>query len=692
MSNTINCDKKFICLLSLLANEKIFVPDSTTITKPDSFNTCYPINTITSTEYNVPYRNTLMLCRLNSIYNTSLFPSDNSSNSLGLSIGLDILYNQKWNLIELSVSDISSNITLAPNETLTLEFENSQRKTLEQSTVDYIENITSDESLINDKEIINVMRSSTKNSSWNVGGNASFSIGSIFSFGGGGDVKNSLIESSEDSMENINETTRKSANNLKLVHKVEVKGTSETVIKNRMQRIIKNPYTDRTLSLNVLQLMKNYSIETSVKEIRPSLVIDISNINFDSSFIQKNSNFLRQSLLDPDLVLEIDPAIEAITRLNLNVPKEAILNARLALEYVFGSSNDNRNIFNVVNPDGEKENVNYVKTSYDGGYPKPPNNNIMNNPGIFKVFEYGDAYLSQIYTIFNFFFKVYQMDMTNNFTKTISDEDAVMLIASLASKEVQDLWQKIDSKVLVEILRTINYSVHLEIIRRIPGFFTMINHMVKPYIPDLELNSTFSQPYNYNLINNDNNQIDPKSIPSTSTEELKYYKNYYNETQNKNISNSTSLNTIIKHLNYNKNYYIQKFIKYMSDNSHNYYSIHLAKEVINNIITGSNPDTGNDEVVNLTLSVFDTQQTFINKQQLVIPAYKNLSEKTISKILKLISASDENFDCDKFLNEDSDEDPDFKFSEITPKILNISLPTDGVHLEASAGNCIMDKI
>jgi len=90
------------------------------------------------------------------------------------STGLDIRYEQKWNFISLKLGDLSSTMSLAPAEQLTLEFQTTQRRLLEQTRVDSVEEMFSTETITQDKEVLNVTRASSKTDNWRVDGTGHF--------------------------------------------------------------------------------------------------------------------------------------------------------------------------------------------------------------------------------------------------------------------------------------------------------------------------------------------------------------------------------------------------------------------------------------------------------------------------------------------------------------------------------------
>ena len=171
--------------------------------------------------------------------------------------GFDLRFDQTWTLNQLAVGDLSSTIALAPLEQLTLEVQNTQRRVLYQTTVDSAETQDQQESTTIDQEVMSVARSASHTHSWHVDTSGSFSYspaGATVTTG----AQDSLTNTSQTSMQHTTEATRKSAHNLKTLHKIEVRGITEGVVTNRMTRVVRNPYRDRTLAINIFQLVKHF--------------------------------------------------------------------------------------------------------------------------------------------------------------------------------------------------------------------------------------------------------------------------------------------------------------------------------------------------------------------------------------------------------------------------------------------------
>lgn len=662
-------------ILNILLNATPPPKTNDTLKESKVINLCDPIKTGEIPQHNVSF---ISLTSLLPVPNTEIESKNSLHNNLEnstftLGFGLNFFFNQNWLLRNVAIGDFSSSITLAPSEKLTLEFQNTQRKLLEQSVLDSTEQLQSDESTSIDKDVMNVVRDSTKTKNWSVNANGSFSLNLGyfgFSLGGSGGVNNELVEKNKTASQSIREATLKSSENLKSLHKIEVKGTSEYIVTNRMTRVIENPYNDRTLNINVFQLVKNYITELSLRNVFPSLIINISDFNFDKEFIQSNSHFLKENLLDTSLKDNLDSIFKAINSHNANAPSLAQKNALLALKYLFEVDN----IFNVGYKELEGPNPNNISNSFDASIIQ---NNVFNfnlslltgltQPKHEEIgdthlhFEHAtqDVYLLQTMLIFNYFYQVYKEKKDS-----LDGELALNFVSVLASAEIQSLWQSPHAIHSISYVMDLSYA---ELVRRLPGFFTMVNHMVKPYVPKLEEDSLFKQPFN-----------PPVSTENTGSTQQKdsydpYLNEYYKSLQQANISNMTSLDNLIEHLNFNKEYYIQQYLIYLSTHTKNQSILDFVSYVVSSIKEDTQTNKDIKELIPL---IFSLEDSYINAQQVIIPSNKNLSEETITEIIKVINSNT----------------LDFNFNDFSPILDNVQVPTDGIHLEISKSKCILPNL
>ncbi len=509
---------------------------------------------------------------------------------LDFHFGVDLRFEQTWNLRELRIGDLSSTISLAPSEQLTLEFHTSQRTVLEKNILDSTEEITSAESTTSDKEVVNVARSSSKTQNWHVDGSGTITIpvGDIpLGIDIGGGISENITQNSQNSMEQITEATRKSAHTLKTLHKIEVRGVTEGLIQSRMTRILQNPYRDRTLSINVFQLIKRFSVQTSLADIRPLLIFKIKAFEFDKDFIIQNSDFLRDKLMDQALVGEL-PAILQATR-SVDDQKDAIKVARLALRYLY----DVPNIFNFAGgglPGGAD--IDLPGFTFDS-------NTVVGRGENPEVTGYLRSLRNNMlipFTTLAFFYRIYK-EMDN---ETL-DAFAVPM-ASALEKALTPLWKLTETnKTDFKALEPLTYT---EVMKRLNGFLAMIKYMLTP------------------LLGVEESGVDKKEAA---------------------LQAANASNRLVHHLNCHQNYYIQQYLFYISQKTNNQAIIDFVNNVID-LTPGINiPPVKIPTLLRLVLNI---GRSYIDGQQIIVPGFRTLDKDDILQ-LPLVDPNKPPFDFNK---------------------------------------------
>lgn len=561
-------------------------------------------------------------------------PSTNGQYLIGFSRGFDLGFAQTWSLNRLAIGDVSSTIALAPSEQLTLEFQVTQRRVLEQTTLDTAEAQDQIESTTIDKEVMNVTRSASRNHSWHIDGNGSFSLGPVTPSVSAG-VSDSLTQTSQASMEHMTEATQKSSHSLKTLHKVEVHGVTEGAVSNRMTRVIKNPYSDRTLSLNVSQLIKQFTVETKVSEVRPAIIIDVSNLIFDEGFVTSNGAFLRDNLLDVDLADGLQSAVQASTPIPSAASNAARDIARTALRFLF----DEQNIFNVPP----------VPPRYFGvGLPPPPDfsgidaNDPANSFNVKDVdprvsYEKDDSLqgnqsgltdslrghgrgavgLAHVFTTLNFFYRVYRTMVIDG-----RIEENAISMASAIETAVGQQWQTLmnDASAKVYMREILDANDFTEALRRLSGFLAMVSGMLRPLV-----------------------------APAGEEEKISA----------EHARGRLVLRQLIHHLDCNKNFYIQQFLAYTARRTANQAIVDFVKQVIAKLgITEAERDA--------IATKFDIERAFIDRQQVVVPSFHVATPVDLGL--------------------------ETSWTAPPAQVTNVDVPSDGIHMEVVPGMCVLDQL
>jgi hypothetical protein len=526
--------------------------------------------------------------------------------------------------------------------------------------------MTSTESTTVDKEVVNTVQSLSKTQEWHIDGSASYGIPDKLSVQAQAGLRQSTTETAQTTIDHTSEVTNKSAHNLKTLHKIEVRGVSEGLVQSRMTRKIKNPYPHRTLSINVFQLLKHYDVETRLTEIRAVFLIKVHGLNFDSEFVLANTDFLRDTLLDPSLIDDLPQALKGADPL----PKQNIAKAReaakLALRYLF----DEIVIFNIKNED---ENNNPRLQVRPGGPALPANiansplagfdaglnftfgagdiislpgfGGLLTNPtrrGFVDGSALGDAVannLGPIFTCLAYVYKAYQ-DIKNDPNPSKLDENAIGLtsaLADFAGKQWTTLVeaslgnvQQVDNddNSIPRVLRNILDNDSLtEIFRRLSGFVAIVDAIVKPIggTTDAEKQAVLEQEQAFRV-----------------------------------------LERLLQHLRCNNNYYTEQFLAYRAAKTKNQAVIDFVADVLRR---AGDPSPALPFVAK---TAFDAEHPFIDKQQIVVPGLHALTEDQITELGRAVGSGD----------------GAFSFGNITPAVLSdVQVPADGIHLEVAQGGC-----
>lgn len=489
--------------------------------------------------------------------------------------GLDPLFQQTWTLGQLAIGDLASSMSLAPGERLTLEVSSSQRQVVTRDVLDSAESVRAIENTVIDREAVNVVRSNTKTTNWHVDG-----TGTIAGTGWGVDLtagfSKNVTDSNQTSINRLTETTRRSSETLKTLHKIEVKGTTETLVQNRVARVVRNPYRDRTLSLNVFQLIKKYTVASSLVETRTAIIVPITNLAFDDAFVLNNVDFLQQYLLDSALLDELPMALKADQP---GKPPQAgsfdtaVLIANAALRFLFQS----QNIFNV--PVGDPAfNPNTVDTSFNASVP-----GTFDSTGLRDSIQADGDHAGRVFAIMNFFFRASTDETLFPPAAGLTGEMAIRFATALAN-QIEDEWKQVKK---LDALFDLNQFT--EIHRRIPGFLAMVKGMLLPL-------------------------VEPAAAEQVALRDLQ--------------DQQQLLRRLLGHLDCNRNYYIQRFLRYVWEKTDGQAIVDFASEVLARIAFPDSPL--------LAAPAYDLDATFIDKQQIVVPGTRPLTPADIVAVARAL--------------------------------------------------------
>jgi hypothetical protein len=531
-----------------------------------AFPSCQPPADRTPPSFVVPYRQSILIDPI-PVSDVAGVPLKLGSVAVGdrgveLNAGVSVTLEQRFNLVGVALGDLASVMALAPAEDLTLEFTQSQRKVLDSTTVDSVESLQSDESTTLDKEVMDVARASSRTQNWHVDASGSYGIGDS-KIGASAGTSTTVSDTSQSSIQQLSQTTRKSANSLKTLKKIEVRGVSDGFTQTRMTRKIHNPYRDRTLTVNVFQLVKHFSVITDLAETRLALFIDVSSLNFDADFVVAHGDFLQDNLLDPLLLDELPLAIAgALPEPPAQSQEAADGWAERALALLF----DEPNVFDMPP---------IVRVELGGPLPvdvpmdpNPPETSFDARilPGRSGL---DDALRNELGTVFaslGLFYRAYR-DLES---AQLLRPNAVALALAIAG----DVGPKWTAAKPADVTKILDGNDFTEIFRRLPGFLAIASLVLTPLV----------QPAAAELAN------------------IETYKN-----------SVFVLGRLLSHLNSNKNFYIQMFLTHLATTTKNQTILDFVREVVDRAGLPSD-----------FIAMYDIESSFVSAQQIVVPGLSAL--------------------------------------------------------------------
>ncbi|WP_372348400.1 hypothetical protein [Streptomyces sp. KL116D] len=170
-----------------------------------------------------------------------------------------------------------------------------------------------------DKEALTVAHTSARNANWSMSGNGSFSLGGVgisANATSSGTISNTLSST----VNEVHETTVKSSQKIATQAKVQVRGVTEGTVESRQTRVLRNPYLDRSLALNLYEVCKRFRVTTTQDQTQPLVVAELAPLDFSTpgaaqSFVAANAQFLSEYLLDDGLRDSLPSIVESVRRL-----------------------------------------------------------------------------------------------------------------------------------------------------------------------------------------------------------------------------------------------------------------------------------------------------------------------------------------------------------------------------------------
>lgn len=219
-------------------------------------------------------------------------------------IGFVSEYEQAWDLTGYSRGALVSSLTLAPEEELVIEVFTWDRAKLEEEQGQTTETERSVEtsSMARVSAQLNSDLSETTDKNASLGLGAPLPIGPVtVDASGQASVSNSIAQSIRSTVDTISETTRRASERFKTTTQVKVVQTRETGTETRVTRRIRNPNRGRTLTMHCFEVMEHYQVSTRLlRADKFVLLVEVPQPkSFDIHLILAQEEKLQRALLGP---------------------------------------------------------------------------------------------------------------------------------------------------------------------------------------------------------------------------------------------------------------------------------------------------------------------------------------------------------------------------------------------------------
>lgn len=495
---------------------------------------------------------------------------------------LELRFQQDWFFQAKVFGALSTAIALAPGERTTLTIRNTQRKLFDQTTLDQTEKATETESTVSDKDVMNVARSSSRANNWSLSGQGTFGLGD-FSVGASGSVSEALTNTASSSAERVRESTSKSSEQLKTLHKVEVRESVETTTETGRTRVIENPFRDRSLRIDIYELQKLFCVEFSLVTIAPCIRIDIRSLELDERFVRANGGFLADTMMDETLAAELAQALALTDQLSAfderRIRAETL--ARLALSYlyeaftVFGfSGSDNARLEAVRDPLG-------VGDPLPAGWNEnDPSNSFRLPLAVWSGMQ--DAENNKATLVFTTL-AVYRRLYLDRVTGPTGDSQLGLDLALSLESAIGPVWMASEGGEGDNGSPATNlndWEQATEVFRRLAGFLAFVSGVVRPLVQPAD------------------------EASEAASRRARFV-----------------IDRVVDHLICHRHYYSERFLWYMSERSHSRALTDFCRWVLEDRL-----DVGDPSV----LGLFDPSAAYLEKSSVLIPLREKVPLEDLS--------------------------------------------------------------
>lgn len=512
---------------------------------------------------------------------------------------------QRWCLEEVLIGDHVSTLSLAPDEVLTIEVAKTHHILLEESreTASTVEEAT--EETTTDKESINIANTSASSSNWSISGTGSFSLAGIGASGSATQSGN-IATSVATTINDIHETTLRSTLKVSTQTKIQIRGVTETTVLTRETRVLRNPFHDRVLALNLYEINKLFQVQTAQDALRPMITVHLHPLVFDKDFIAANLAFLQESLIDPELNASLPDIVRALRRVNVQTQTQLTAALDELVAYLF----DDREGWNP-----------YHHSDYRNDTPRNAfltgGNRRDTAAAVFDAETVGEKGL-QLYFILHALHT-----LRSNVPPTAFTENKEKLMSSLAAS-IDEFW---DGMTETHRLWLLDMNQRTELFRRLPGFRFLYKGLIE--------------------------QVQTPEDDSALI---------------------SLVSSLVSHLECHKHYYTEQYLRFLWEKLGRTFVIRLANSVLEFLHTGQTPaEPDSCRPYRNLYRVEEVQRDGLCMLILLQPDAQNLPAN-----IELTN------DINNLITELK------KVQSLPPIVNQVIVPADGIHIEPTAGECILE--
>jgi hypothetical protein len=427
---------------------------------------------------------------------------------------------------------------------------------------------------------MNVARSSSRTNNWSLSGQGSFGLGS-FSVGAAGSVSETLTNTANSSAERVQESTSKSSEQLKTLHKVEVRESVETTAETGLTRVIENPYRDRSLRIDIYELQKAFCVEFSLIAIAPCIAVDVYSFEFDERFVRTNGGFLADNIMDETLGAELAQALALTEQLDEFDERRARAQALAltALSYLY----ETHNVFGFAATDNPR--LQSARGDLFGGLPAGWDENDPAGSFTLPLQTWSgmqdaeDNKSTLVFTTLAVYRRLY-IDMV---TGAGDDELGLDLALSLEST-LGPLWMSAEGGEDGSPATNLNdWEQATEVFRRLAGFVSFVSGVVRPLVrPTDEASEAASRRARF------------------------------------------VIGRVVEHLICHRRYYTERFLWYMAERSHSRTLTDFSRWLLEGRLDVSDPSV---------LEFFDPSAAYLDKSSVLIPLRESVPPEDLQGII-----------------------------------------------------------